>query len=115
MFLHHLQFRMAKDLVLPCDESHPNQVVYTIKERARLLDSANMEIKDWSEIAEEIRGVYEEHAGIVILHGTDTLCYTASALSFILENLGKPVSYVNNYVYSQEFLFKLLKTERFNW
>lgn len=85
----------CNDLVLPSDESHPKEVVYTIKERSVLLDSANMEIEHWSEIAEDIQEAYDEHDGFVILQGTDTLSYTASALSFILENLGKPVSYVN--------------------
>ena len=40
----------------------------------------------------DVRRTYEMFDGFVILHGTDTLTYTASALSFMLENLGKPVS-----------------------
>ena len=43
------------------------------------------------QIAKDIRDSYELFDGFVILHGTDTMAYTASALSFMLENLGKPV------------------------
>ena len=50
-----------------------------------------MTMNDWIQIAQEIRSNYERFDGFVILHGTDTLAYTSSALSFMLENLGKPV------------------------
>ncbi len=43
------------------------------------------------QIAKDIKECYEMFDGFVVLHGTDTLAYTASALSFMLENLGKPV------------------------
>jgi len=56
-----------------------------------LLDSSNMMVEDWNQIGEIIRDNYEKYAGFVVLHGTDTMAYTASALSFMLENLGKPV------------------------
>lgn len=56
-----------------------------------LIDSANMNSTIWVEIAEIIEKHYEEFSGFVILHGTDTMAYSASALSFLLENLGKPV------------------------
>ena len=46
---------------------------------------------DWIQIAGDIRANYSKYDGFVILHGTDTLAYTSSALSFMLENLGKPV------------------------
>ena len=46
---------------------------------------------DWIQIAGDIRENYSKYDGFVILHGTDTLAYTSSALSFMLENLGKPV------------------------
>ena len=42
-------------------------------------------------MATEIANNYDDYDGFVILHGTDTMAYTASALSFMLENLGKPV------------------------
>lgn len=56
-----------------------------------LLDSSNMTVEDWNRIGEVIARNYEAYDGFVILHGTDTMAYTASALSFMLENLGKPV------------------------
>jgi L-asparaginase len=56
-----------------------------------LLDSADMAPEDWGRIATAIVARYEEYAGFVVVHGTDTMAYTASALSFLLPNLRKPV------------------------
>lgn len=55
------------------------------------IDSSNMEPKDWVRMAEAIEEYYERYDGFVLLHGTDTMAFTASALSFMLENLAKPV------------------------
>jgi L-asparaginase len=55
------------------------------------LDSANVSAKHWLSLSRSIQERYDDYEGFVILHGTDTMAYTASALSFILENLGKPV------------------------
>ena len=55
------------------------------------IDSSDMEPKYWIKIARIIHENYEKYGGFVVLHGTDTMAYTASALSFMLENLGKPV------------------------
>lgn len=54
-------------------------------------DSSNIDPEIWIKIAEIIELSYREFDGFVILHGTDTMAYTASALSFMLENLAKPV------------------------
>jgi L-asparaginase len=54
-------------------------------------DSSNIDPGVWVKIADIIEKSYIEFDGFVILHGTDTMAYTASALSFMLENLGKPV------------------------
>lgn len=56
-----------------------------------LLDSSNMTVEDWNRIGGLIERNYPSYDGFVVLHGTDTMAYTASALSFMLENLGKPV------------------------
>jgi len=56
-----------------------------------LLDSSNMTPAEWQELAEDVARRYGEFDGFVILHGTDTMAYTASALSFMLKDLGKPV------------------------
>ena len=56
-----------------------------------VLDSANMQPAQWVRMAKLIEKHYNKYDGFVILHGSDTLAYTASALSFMLENLSKPV------------------------
>jgi L-asparaginase len=71
--------------------SHPEMPHYTIKEYNPLLDSSNMTVSDWNRIAADITHEYDHYDGFVIFHGTDTMAYTASALSFMLENLNKPV------------------------
>lgn len=55
------------------------------------IDSSDMEPKFWVKMVRLISDNYEQYDGFVILHGTDTMAYTASALSFMLENLAKPV------------------------
>lgn len=77
-------------LVLPQVPDH-KRVVYQIYEYDPLLDSSNMTMDDWIQIAKDIKTHYQMYDGFIILHGTDTLAYTASALSFMLENIGKPV------------------------
>lgn len=71
-----------------CHEDMPQ---YVIKEYQPLLDSSNMTVNEWNRIAADIAEEYDHYDGFVVLHGTDTMAYTASALSFMLENLGKPV------------------------
>ena len=56
-----------------------------------LLDSSNMSVNEWNKVAEVIHSTYSDYTGFVVLHGTDTMAYTASALSFILRDVGKPV------------------------
>lgn len=55
------------------------------------IDSSNMSPEYWVQLAEIIEEHYEDFDGFVVLHGSDTMSYTASALSFMLENLAKPV------------------------
>jgi L-asparaginase len=56
-----------------------------------LLDSSNINPGHWVDLVEVIAGNYEKYDGFVVLHGSDTMAFTASALSFMLENLNKPV------------------------
>lgn len=56
-----------------------------------IVDSSNMNPDLWGKLAVLIQENYEDYDGFVILHGSDTMSYTASALSFMLENLNKPV------------------------
>jgi L-asparaginase len=55
------------------------------------IDSSNMQPENWLNIAQLIFDNYDQHDGFVVLHGSDTMAYTASALSYLLENLSKPV------------------------
>ena len=55
------------------------------------IDSSDMQPKDWVRMAQIIERHYDRYDGFVILHGSDTLAYSASALSFMLEGLKKPV------------------------
>ncbi|RIA95047.1 asparaginase-domain-containing protein [Glomus cerebriforme] len=67
------------------------RIRYSIIEYEPLLDSCNMSSDDWIRIASDIESNYETFDAFIILHGTDTMAYTASALSFLLEDLGKTV------------------------
>lgn len=58
---------------------------------SELLDSSQLDISHWVQMAEAIESRYEEFDGFIIIHGTDTMAYTASGLSFIFQNLAKPV------------------------
>ena len=60
------------------------------------IDSSNMNPKYWIDIASIIEDNYTMFDGFVILHGSDTMSYTASALSFMLENLSKPVIFTGS-------------------
>jgi L-asparaginase len=73
------------------DRRNPLMPRWDVAVRDKLLDSSNMTPGDWFAIASHIRDLYAERDGFVILHGTDTMAYTASALAFMLEGLAKPV------------------------
>jgi len=64
---------------------------FTIQEYNPLIDSSDMTPTDWQMIADDIKANYDDYDGFVILHGTDTMAFTASALSFMLQDLSKPV------------------------
>ncbi len=63
----------------------------TVHQFSEPLDSSDVGPEEWKEIARLIEEKYENFDGFLILHGTDTMAYTASALSFMLNNLKKPV------------------------
>ncbi|BFT30163.1 asparaginase [Alteromonas sp. D210916BOD_24] len=65
--------------------------LFTLHEYDNLIDSSDMDPSDWQRIADDIADNYHKYDGFIILHGTDTMAYTASALSFMLEDLSKPV------------------------
>ena len=62
----------------------------------QIIDSSNMNPEIWSRLAGLIETNYEENDGFVILHGSDTMAFTASAISFMLENLSKPVIFTGS-------------------
>ena len=65
--------------------------MWDLHEMSPLLDSSDITVKEWNKIAQVIFDNYEDYDGFVVLHGTDTMAYTASALSFMLDGLDKPV------------------------
>lgn len=60
------------------------------------IDSSDVQPDTWEKIALVIKENYDDYDGFVVLHGTDTMAYTASALSFMLENLSKPVIFTGS-------------------
>jgi len=60
------------------------------------IDSSNMNPKNWVIIAEIIEENYNKYDGFVVLHGSDTMSYTSSALSFMFENLSKPIIFTGS-------------------
>ena len=70
------------------DSSMP---AYDIHEYDPLLDSSNMGPEHWLIIARDILDHYDDYDGFIVLHGTDTMAYSASALAFMLQGIDKPV------------------------
>ena len=62
------------------------------------IDSSNVSVENWAVMARLIHDNYAKYDGFVILHGTDTMSYSASALSFMLENLAKPVIFTGSQI-----------------
>ncbi|PWI57235.1 asparaginase [Sulfoacidibacillus thermotolerans] len=67
------------------------------------LDSTNMQPEHWQQIAECIADNYSEFDGFVITHGTDTMAFTAAALSYMLQGVGKPIVLTGSQVPIQEY------------
>lgn len=73
------------------DLNHPEAPLWDLVQFDPLLDSSDMTVTEWNKIGSAIAERYNDYDGFVILHGTDTMGYSASAVSFMLENLNKPV------------------------
>ncbi|RUP47079.1 Asparaginase/glutaminase [Jimgerdemannia flammicorona] len=82
--------KQVPSLITPMS-MYGKRIRYSILEYDPLLDSCNMTMSDWIRIATDIEANYQFYDAFIILHGTDTMAYTASALSFMLEELGKTV------------------------
>lgn len=77
---------------------HPDMPEWTLMEFDPLLDSSDVAVAQWNQMGRTIAEHYEEYDGFVILHGTDTMAYSASALSFMLEGLNKAVVFTGSQI-----------------
>jgi len=82
---------MAQQLADMPELHQPEMPTFDLHEYAPLIDSAEMTPAHWQRIADDIAANYDSYDGFIILHGTDTMAYTAAALSFMLDGLDKPV------------------------
>ncbi|HPE60340.1 MAG: asparaginase [Thiothrix sp.] len=81
----------ARRLTERLGENRADLPAWDLIERERLIDSANLQPADWLAIGQELVRYREQYDGFVVLHGTDTMAHTASALSFMLRGFNKPV------------------------
>ena len=68
-----------------------SDIEFTFETLEPVIDSSDITPEAWKRIAQKIEENYKENDGFIIIHGTDTLAYTSSALSFVFENLDKPI------------------------
>eukprot|EP01059_Diplonema_ambulator_P008575 TRINITY_DN18238_c0_g1_i2.p1 TRINITY_DN18238_c0_g1~~TRINITY_DN18238_c0_g1_i2.p1 ORF type:complete len:378 (+),score=133.07 TRINITY_DN18238_c0_g1_i2:47-1180(+) len=78
--------------------AEPGMPEVSIKEYVPLIDSSHMEPATWLKLAKDIEANYYEYDGFVVVMGTDTMAYAASAVSFLLENLGKTVIFTGSQI-----------------
>jgi L-asparaginase len=88
-----INFEQIMDNVPELDKLNCRLKVHSFDE---IIDSSNMNPAIWSELARLIEVNYDDVDGFVILHGSDTMAFTASVLSFMLQNLGKPVIFTGS-------------------
>ncbi len=77
-------------------ELHRFEIEITVLSYEQPIDSSDIKIHHWLNLARTIYDFYRDFDAFVVLHGTDTMSYSASALSFLLENLGKPVIFTGS-------------------
>lgn len=82
---------LAKQMAAMPELDDPRMPCYDIHEYEPLLDSSNMRPADWVRIGRDVVAHYDQYDGFIVLHGTDTMAYTASALPFFIQGLAKPV------------------------
>lgn len=92
------QGALAGELRQIRDLTSPDMPEWELIEFDPLLDSSNIRYEQWNMIADAISGSYDAYDGFVVLHGTDTLAYSTSALSFMLEGLDKPVIFTGSQI-----------------
>ena len=74
------------------------RVRYDLREIDPIMESSAMDMHDWVKLSNEITESYSQYDGFVILHGSDTMEYTAAALTFILEHIGKTVIFTGGVI-----------------
>jgi len=89
---------LAQQLAELPEMKSPDMPTYNIAEFDPLLDSSDISHDEWYAMAALIESNYYDYDGFVVIHGTDTMSYTASALSFMLENLGKTVVFTGSQI-----------------
>ncbi len=89
-----LEQQMAKLTALDSD-AMPR---FRVHEYRPLLDSANMSPADWVKLGRDVMANYHGYDGFIVLHGTDTMAFSASALSFMFSNLGKPIVFTGSQI-----------------
>jgi len=89
---------LAEQMAAMPELQSDNMPAYDIHQYDPLLDSSNMTPVDWARIAHDLAAHYDEYDGFVVLHGTDTMAYTASALPFMLQGLQKPVIFTGSQI-----------------
>ncbi|KAJ9455933.1 L-asparaginase [Diplonema papillatum] len=85
------------ELITPASY-YGKRVKYDVREYDPLMDSSSMDMHDWIKLAQDIVDNYEHYDGFVIVHGIDTMTYSASALSFLLEHIGKTVIFTGGLI-----------------
>ena len=71
---------------------------FELHEYTQLIDSSNLRPANWKQIATDIADHYQDYDGFVVLHGTDTMAYSCSMMSFMLRNLKKPVIFTGSQI-----------------
>ncbi len=90
-----VNFEKLVDFIPELHQVNADVTVYTLDEPK---DSSNMLPADWIKIVDAIKKEYENFDGFVVLHGTDTMAYSSSAVSFLIENLKKPVIFTGSQI-----------------
>lgn len=91
--LHPAGLRLAEDVI---PELSSSEIAVDSMSFDPLIDSSDVNPDNWARMAQAVYDHYADYDGFVILHGTDTMSYSGSALSFMLRNLGKPVVFTGS-------------------
>jgi 60kDa lysophospholipase len=95
--IHSMKSELGQILLMPLS-MYGKRVAFQIYEYDPLKDSSAMNMDDWISLAKDVEKYYDFYDAFIIVHGTDTMAYSASALSFLLENLGKTVIFTGSQI-----------------